>query len=369
MNSRAAIVTTLRDAGATLDSFIGYHLAVGFERLYLFFDDPADPSVEVARRYPQVTAVVGDEALRSRWKETRLYAKNRRMRRYAEREVMARQALNAGLAIEMALRERIEWLLHIDSDELFYSPAASVGEHFAGLTARGVRHVTYPNYEAVPESAEIGDYFREVTLFKKSPWQLPPEKGPGADADAPHHFFYYYEGKSAARLCEGLIPRGVHEFWLPDHQRVGFRLRLLLRRSRVGQLLGRHTGPGRAQARPPRQGHDGPVRGPVILHYPCCGFEHFYRKYLTLGPFPDKWFGKYDISRRVPFHLEARDAVQRGDETAARSFYERRRGISDRGQVERLISEGLLCRITQPSEVLAGMPHRAVLPGRLAERA
>ena len=49
---RVAIVCQLKDASARLRSFIAYHLAVGFERLYLYFDDPTEVKVmAVAREF------------------------------------------------------------------------------------------------------------------------------------------------------------------------------------------------------------------------------------------------------------------------------------------------------------------------------
>jgi len=35
------------------------------------------------------------------------------------------------------------------------------------LTEKNIGQLTYMNYEAVPTKADIGDYFQEVTLFRK----------------------------------------------------------------------------------------------------------------------------------------------------------------------------------------------------------
>ena len=64
---KIAIVTTLRDAGPMLDSFVTYHLRNGFARLYLFFDDPADPDLARLAGHPMVSAIAHDEVLRERW--------------------------------------------------------------------------------------------------------------------------------------------------------------------------------------------------------------------------------------------------------------------------------------------------------------
>ena len=62
---------------------------------------------------------------------------------------------------------------------------------------------------------------------------------------------------------------------------------------------------------PPERPHDlrgerescGVEPGTFILHYACCGFAAFWPKYVTLGRFSDKWWGKIDIADAVgPFH-------------------------------------------------------------------
>jgi len=50
---RAAIVTTLKGAGPTAESWIVYHLHVGFDKLYLYFDDPEDSSIDSALKFDQ----------------------------------------------------------------------------------------------------------------------------------------------------------------------------------------------------------------------------------------------------------------------------------------------------------------------------
>ena len=40
VSRRAAIVTTLRNTESVLASFLDYHLSIGFDHVFLFFDDP-----------------------------------------------------------------------------------------------------------------------------------------------------------------------------------------------------------------------------------------------------------------------------------------------------------------------------------------
>lgn len=323
---RAAIVTTLRDADLVIDSFIKYHLSIGFDYIFLFFDDPNDISIKRAEKYSDVIVIRSDDRLHRMWERSQLYAEDKRIRRFINTEVMARQELNVEIAIRLALEKRIDWLLHIDIDELFYCPTQTVKEHFQSISAREIRYITYLNYEAIPERADIEDFFKEVVLFKKSPLALTGgwfnetqielvESMP----ELPNNFFLFYgNGKSAARVSENLWPEGVHAF------------------------------------RPARKTEAEISTDPVILHYPCCGFDHFWRKYKTLGYFAGKWFDEIDIAETGnTFHLEARDVVSRNDKSAAKDFYEKRVVMSDTERIRHLLESDLCCLIYEPSKLLS----------------
>ncbi|HET7084370.1 MAG TPA: glycosyltransferase family 2 protein [Rhizomicrobium sp.] len=323
----AAIVTTLRDAGALLDSFAAYHLNLGFAHLFLFFDDPADPDFSRFSRHPNVTAISHDAKLRDAWKglpEYQTYAA------FIDREVMARQVLNTALGMELARKKGLDWLLHIDADELFFLARQSLAEHFAA--AQGADTIAYANFEAVPEKADIGDPFREVDLFKL-PLELaaePSEACRALLADTPQippaRFHFYRNGKSAVRLDSALRPNGVHKFtnW---------------------------NGETREAA----------AMDAFVLHYACCGFDAFWRKYVTLGAFADQWLDKFDIRGAIgPLHLDSRDVVAGGDREAALAFYRRRIAIEDPARVRELLRQRILTRVSRPKELLhnAGPFHR-----------
>jgi hypothetical protein len=322
--SRAAIVTTLRNAGNVLDSFITYHLAIGFGRIYLFFDDPADPDLPRIAAHPRVTAIAHDSELRKRWRNLPQYSEQCA---FLDREVMARQVLNAELAMQLARTDGFDWLLHIDSDELFYSPFQSAAEHFETVDTQRLETVVYMNYEAAPERDEIADYFREVDLFK-----VPPHLNRAPVTPAlvnavkstpqlhPDFFKFYASGKSAVRLsAAGMRPTGVHHFVRPD--------------------AGWEAGQAAQQ---------------FILHFACCGFENFWTKYATLGRFADKWWDRYDIAQLVGrFHLDARDIVATGDRDAARAFYRNHFAFQDERRVKELLALGVLARFTQPKQIIA----------------
>jgi Glycosyl transferase family 2 len=321
--SATAIVTTLRNAGAVLDSFVAYHRAIGFAHLFLFFDDLNDPDLTRARAMSGVTAIPHDAALREAWRGLRMH---RQYGAFIHSEVMARQLLNVEYAMGLARARGLEWLLSIDADELFFSPSESVRAHFEALSTTSYETIQYRNYEAVPVRDDIRDFFREVDLFKPPLAFVRRRFEPAlraAEQSVPQlrpYFHFYANGKSAVRLSgERLEPFGVHDFQ-------------------------RATGPTMAAS----------SAGQFVLHYACCGFEAFWTKYATLGRFANKWFGQHDIASSIgTFHLEARDVVCSGDRDRALAFYCRRVAISDADLVDRLVRQRLLVRFPQPGQIIA----------------
>jgi hypothetical protein len=268
-----------------------------------------------------VTAIACDATLDKIWQTLPGYPQ------YGETtntEVMSRQLLNVEHAMQLARARNCSWLLNIDSDELFFSPGASVGEHFAGLAAAPAETVIYPNCEAIPEREDITDYFREVELFKLPLDLVRLRLAPAlahAERTTPalNPFFHFYaNGKSAVRLAAAdMAPIGVHRF-------------------------GRGAAPT-AAAQSQRQ---------FILHFACCGFDAFWTKYVTLGRFADKWWGKFDIADAIgPFHLDARDAVAAGRD-AALAFYRERVAVSDPDKAGELIRLGLATRLSMPRQIV-----------------
>ena len=125
MTQTAAIVSTLKNPGPSLDSFIKYHLEIGFSKLFLFFDDPGDPSIARARKYQDVVIIKNGSRLKRLWKTTNIATTNPYLYEFRKSETSLRQELNVEIAIRLALKKKFDWLLHIDYcvyllDILFY---------------------------------------------------------------------------------------------------------------------------------------------------------------------------------------------------------------------------------------------------------
>ena len=323
--SGPAIVTTLRAAGGLLDDFIDYHLAVGFSRIYLIFDDPADPDRARLQGRPAVEAMAADDLWRAKWRRSPLFGD---LGVSVDQEVMARQILNVSVVADLARDAGHDWLLHIDIDELFLPAGGDARDLFRALRDQPVDVMGFANMEAIPEHESVDRPFAEVILFKVPVEEMRRRVAPDAAlADtlrrsrrfASGFFNLYSNGKSAVRLAvPGLQPFGVHDFDRP------------------------HGGTRRQRA-----------RDAVILHHACCGLEAFKSKYRLLGRFSDRWWNRYDIAAAIgPFHLQARDIVMRGDERAIADFYGERVAMIDPAEVTFWKGHGLVRRLPGPSRLL-----------------
>jgi hypothetical protein len=313
--ARVCIATTVRDPGVCLESFIRYHLAIGIAHIYIFFDDPEDPAAQVALRFSDVTAIPNDEALQVQQALGNiLYAKYGPHLGY---EVIARQILNVETAIQLALEQDMDWIIHIDGDELFYLGEALTLDWFDQLD-NDILQVHFLNYEAAPEEFEIEDYFRKVSLFKKNPAVLDSDFYAKFQriSGKSQYFLAYQNGKSAARVYPNLLPNSVHSFDIPENRTLV-------------------------------------TSSPAILHYLNCGFQNYYKKYAQLGNFADYWWRSKSNPIRVPFHLASRDAYCSGDINQMVALYQKFILYSNSMINQSLIEEGILTRICHPSQLLA----------------
>ena len=94
-----------------------------------------------------------DEALRDSWSDWP------QMRAFADREVMARQSLNAELALQLARADGMEWLVHLDADELLDVGVDSLGAQIGHAGRSGALQLTFENLEAVPATPSIKPSF------------------------------------------------------------------------------------------------------------------------------------------------------------------------------------------------------------------
>lgn len=324
------LVCTLRDAGPRLDSFIRYHQRVGFARIYLYFDDPAEKrDIEGARGYADVEVVVRGEELAAAWARLPGWAA---LGEYADDDVQVRQMLNALHCLRRAeARDSIQWLVHLDSDELFEPGGArSIHDHFRYLEASRFDWFCYHNFEAVPEVAHQmeADPFLTASLFKRAACLVPATPAARAVSDlwrarnfGVEPFLFYQNGKTAVRCGIGACPVSVHEW--------------------------RRKDPLRGGTNDPRHGAlalDASVRCRV-LHYACCFFAQLRKKYETLGAFPNSCVAGTVHHEPETFHCKCRDAYLTGGPQALCALFERCVVLEDAREARRGIEAGVLERV------------------------
>lgn len=423
----AAVVCTARGCGDALARWALYHVRCArFAEAHAYLDDPVEAE-DAAKRMralglraavvrageeeqeassgrgageeeaegasralpPEVFVVPCDSALRAAWTQQRNWPK---LAPYAglkdggrrALEVQARQELNAAHCATRCSARGVGWLLHVDADELWFSPrGVGAGEHFEALSAAGISTYVYKNLEGVPGgagdgaggggaadegtpsatpsalSAPGGDPFSAVTLFRRSPGDV--LMGDVSDEvyervafwrrRTPHaqYFLGYDNGKAAVCLSEAggpPVPLSVHE-WLPA--------------SAEALMRGAHGVPGLDTGGALRYDPAVALGEPVILHFIDCGFEWWWAKYRLLGDFPDSWFGGHAPIPQC-FHLASRDAIGRdSDSDAARRLYDQAIALRDASEAQAQIDAGVCERIVGASDLLRAALREAMV--------
>ncbi|PON64546.1 Glycosyltransferase-like [Trema orientale] len=217
-------ITTSTSAGLeqTLP-WIYYHKVIGVSTFLLFVEGKAAsanvskvlesiPGVKVIYR----TRELEEQQARSRiWNETWLASFFYKPCNY---ELFVKQSLNMEMAIVMAREARMDWIFHLDTDELIH-PAGTREYSLRQLLSDvpgDVDMVTFPNYESSVERDDIKEPFSEVSMFKKNYDHLPKDVYFGNYKEAtrgnPNYFLTYGNGKSAARIQDHLRPNGAHRW-------------------------------------------------------------------------------------------------------------------------------------------------------------
>lgn len=312
-----AIAVTVADGADSIGKFIGYHLRIGFSVIYLFVDDNDEATIEVASRYRQVTIFCRDRELENRWSQFQV---KKEEYSWPDREVMIRQELNFHVAFNQAKKDGVDWLLHIDLDELFYPNGMDLQAHFKDLQINNYRSITYLNLESIVTSTEAEsiyesskyfkiNYFRNKHWFYNEP-QLSFIKK--TDWLSDKFFRYYQNGKS----CVSTYGNDMHVYDV--HSIFGDGKRKVAR-----------------------------INDPLVLHFPCATYEAFKKKYVRLGLFSDNWRGIARVGNFIDdVHLRSRDIVMAGvGENDIKEFYRDNFVLSVR-QIEELMRFDLVREIS-----------------------
>uniref|UniRef100_A0A0G4IDL9 Glycosyltransferase family 92 protein n=1 Tax=Chromera velia CCMP2878 TaxID=1169474 RepID=A0A0G4IDL9_9ALVE len=313
-------------------SFVLYHAKVGVDVFFLFMDTPEkDKKVleavdrlrgQLSRLFPaqkkSLHVFERSPALFALYEELKLSSLRQHAHTFSS-EVVSRQMVNAEFAVLKALEQGLDWILHIDMDELVGvglpppereggdGDVCSLKTYLGRLEAEGIDQVTWPNHEAVPlfldteteTGRETEDYFQSSYVFKRNPFCVPfseaAERAMRFWKSRTRHqqfLLFYDNGKSAARVVPGLRPKSVHAWTRLE----GSPLRSVtcLADPRVCLSVSGEEG-GVVLRRGP---------SPFVLHFPVGGIGWIRSKYRQLGEYRDTWLGG-SLRIAPSFHLDA----------------------------------------------------------------
>ena len=318
--TKVGIVTTVADAAEHIDFFIRYHNHIGIFHIFVFIDDCCEETFAVCNHYNNVTAVYSNNAHQENWRILPTY-RNLEKRTLKDKEVMVRQEYNAYIGFALAKEIGIDWLIHIDIDELFYPNDICLDKHFSALKRDGISGCIYQNYEAIPTRIDGGCIYTATSFFKKNffkkgIWSFNEKQKFFIEKNqwlSTLFFNYYQNGKSSADIHYDLIIEDVHSMW---------------GNGRKLEFMG--------------------AEDPLILHFPSITFTEFFKKYKRLGNFDDLWKGFPRAGKFIDtLHLDARNAFISGNEDLFKKIF-LSRIMLEPSKIESLIRQNLAVKIDIP---------------------
>jgi hypothetical protein len=361
--ARVGICTTLKDADEFVDDFLAYHFAIGIERVYLFFDDPNDATAARLENDDRVNVARNDETLARRWRA--LADRDKRYEWCWERRGTThepRQYLNTGLALQSARADGLDWLIHIDIDELFSCAGGNVPAFFGEVDRTGVPVVRFNNCEVIPENPDerpfrVGSRFKcPPNSFLRHVWLASFLRESRRSA-----FFTAYTGhKAAAAVHSTACPASMHGFttgqqpWDPrvimkKVQAVIPKLRQLVAEAGFAESLAPVL-PGANPQNFPTVAYD----EALVLHFPSPTLSLFKRRYLARANGP-ALFGGLSELKTFPFgefELGAYEVARTGDDAQLEKYF-REQVLYSAEEIAALESRGLIRREVRPSEILS----------------
>lgn len=222
--TKVAFMVTTAEHPDQIILWMSYHRAIGVSFFYLFTEGIANTpdSIERLSAEPGVSIIPRDKNLTDAhanshaWQENWLSAF---FNKPCNHELFVKQSLNMEIGIVFAREDKADWILHIDTDELIY-PAGSKSFSLVEVldeVPESMDTLVFPNYESLAESADVQAPFMEVTLFKKNYAHVNTAEYFAnygrVQRSNPNYFTTYGNGKSAARVVDGLRPNGAHRWY------------------------------------------------------------------------------------------------------------------------------------------------------------
>jgi len=213
---KIGLVTTVKNEQALLRRNLLYHHYLGVDECYVYADDPGDGTIETVADLPFVRARVTVPV--DRFREHPQLAGEIDQYQY----VPSRQVLNVFDAMAQARSAGVDWLFHLDPDELLCVDrrAMASGDLRARLAAldHAVEMAWFAPLEIVQTGTGYKNVFAEATLFKRPVRTIlksVPDPVSGATVSIPS-YYGHVAGKSGVRLSAFARPANPHRFCRMD---------------------------------------------------------------------------------------------------------------------------------------------------------
>ncbi len=324
-----ALVMTVRDEVALLRRNLLYHRFLGVDRCYLFDDGSSDGSAASVADldFVEVRPTTDESRFAGR---PDLEAQLRPHPSQARR-----QGLNCALALDLARAAGLDWLVHVDADELLCPDLERVepgglARLLAGVEAP-IEMVVFTVVEAIQQGRDDASAFG-ATLFRRPGTLLErPALDPGTGETWNVALYGHAQGKAAVRVGADAHPYTPHRFERRDGS--------ALREAWAG----------------------------FVAHYYGYNAEDFWDKFRALALEGDRYPLGHPVQRRVRvWHSMAHDPRWSREELAR--YYERwiRFGDDEVKRLRRTRRFGVLPVVSPIQEVTAiaaALRGLGLLPG------
>ena len=210
-DKKVAIVAMMRDP-IDVDEWLNYHLSKGVSAFYIRLEvattDPTtDPIARLLLTYPQVTLDVGHSE-----HSEQVTVESEGNSEGPGHAQMVRQRAHVTLSIERARKDGVDWLVHIDSDELLECKGRVADAIETDVADAGVdtQTLVIKNVEAVYDRSAIENTY--AVAAKPNPITKGCFSYKDVHSCEAGKCVSYANGKSIGRVSPFLREAGVHRF-------------------------------------------------------------------------------------------------------------------------------------------------------------
>ena len=195
---KIAITLTVRAEISIIQCFIHYHLNIGIDHIFIFFDDPNDNGFSYFRNTNNISCIRCDTA---HWA---------RLECDGNSNIEARQINNANMALTLAKNMGICWIAHIDIDELIYTHIPL--KEILNTLPKNTDYLWLPPLEAIPNKIKHAVPFKEIHAFKQLPTKQHQYYRKVCEAAyfAGEYFRGHIGGKSITKISSQISSLNLH---------------------------------------------------------------------------------------------------------------------------------------------------------------